>query len=83
MDESYCHDVIRKVNPDETYYQDIAQRSFNKKLSYPSDMYTVEKIVKNAKLTYENMETLEPNQDLDDNIINTFFKLLQGVAAFT
>ena len=26
------------------------------------------------------METLESNQDLDDNIINAFFKLLQDVA---
>ena len=83
MDESYCHDVIRKVNllVDETCYQDIAQRFSDKKLSYPSDMYKVEKIVRSVKLTYENMETLEPSQDLDDNIINAFFKLLQDVAA--
>ena len=44
-------------------------------------MYTVEKIVRGVKLTYENMETFEPNQDLDENIINAFFKLLQDVAA--
>ena len=81
MDESYCHDVIRKVNLDETCYQDVAQRFFDNKLSYPSDMYKVEKIVRGAKLTYENMETLEPNKYLDDNIINAFFKLLQDVAA--
>ena len=81
MDASYCHEVIQEVNPDETYYQDIAQRFFDKKLSYPSNTYRVEKIVRGVKLTDENMETLKPNQDLDDNMINAFFKLLQDVAA--